>query len=352
MVDIAFYSIIELATAFSPNFTVFLVLRALYGVAMGGEWGLGAAMAMEALPAKRRGFFSGLLQEGYMVGYLLAAAAYFVVFHFAAQFGAAHYAWRILFVVGVLPSLLIFYIRSKVPESPAWLARKSRRPERSEEQRDERSQRAGVSYLQHLRLFIYTVLFMGAMNFMSHGTQDLYATFLEVQHGFSTGAVSTLSIVAAVGAIAGGIAFGAASQRVGRRPALLIAAVLGAACVPLWALTHGILLLAAGGFVVQFMVQGAWGVIPAHLNELSPGGARGTFPGFTYQIGNLLSAGAAQMEAHFAKQNFPLPNGTADYGQAMAVIAWIMFIAVFFFTAIGYFVKSENRNAAFVSESP
>lgn len=347
MIDIAFYSVIELLTAFSPNFTVFLVLRALYGVAMGGEWGLGAAMAMEALPAQKRGFFSGLLQEGYMVGYLLAAAAYFVVFHFAGQFGAAHYAWRILFVVGTLPALLIFYIRAHVPESPAWLARTvipSKAPEG-------RVVEGRVSPLAHLPLFIYTVLFMAAMNFMSHGTQDLYATFLQVQHGFSTGTTSSLSIVAALGAIAGGIAFGAFSQRIGRRPALLIAAALGAICVPLWALSHTIVMLGAGAFAIQFMVQGAWGVIPAHLNELSPGGSRGTFPGFTYQIGNLISAGAAQMEAHFAAKNFALPNGTADYGHAMAVIALIMFAAVFVFTALGYLVKSENRDAAFIPEA-
>lgn len=351
MVDIAFYSLIELLTAFSPNFTVFLVLRALYGVAMGGEWGLGAAMAMEALPAQKRGFFSGLLQEGYMVGYLLAAAAYFIVFHFAGQFGAAHYAWRILFIVGTLPALLIFYIRSNVPESPAWLAQRRVIPSKAAEGRVVEGRGTNV-ILQHLPLFIYTVLFMAAMNFMSHGTQDLYATFLQVQHGFSTGTTSMLSIVAALGAIAGGIAFGAWSQRIGRRPALLIAAFLGVLCVPLWALSHTIVALAAGAFAIQFMVQGAWGVIPAHLNELSPGGSRGTFPGFTYQIGNLISAGAAQTEAHFATKNFPLPNGTADYGLAMSIIASIMFIAVFVFTAIGYLVKPENRDAAFIPESP
>jgi SHS family lactate transporter-like MFS transporter len=357
MIDIAFYSVIELLTAFSPNFTIFLVLRALYGVAMGGEWGLGAAMAMEALPPQKRGFFSGLLQEGYMVGYLLAAAAYFIVFHFADQFGAAHYAWRILFVVGTLPALLIFYIRSHVPESPAWLASHRNRgsdplchPERSE--RSERSRRAGASIAANLPLFIYTVLFMAAMNFMSHGTQDLYATFLQVQHGFSTGMTSSLSIIAALGAIAGGIAFGAFSQRIGRRPALLIAALLGAVCVPLWAFSQTMVALAIGAFAIQFMVQGAWGVIPAHLNELSPAGSRGTFPGFTYQIGNLISAGAAQMEAHFATKNFPLANGTADYGRAMAIISLIMFAAVLVFTAIGYFVKPENRDAAFVPEAP
>jgi SHS family lactate transporter-like MFS transporter len=335
MIDIAFYSIIELLTAFSPNFTVFLVLRALYGVAMGGEWGLGAAMAMEALPPQRRGFFSGLLQEGYMVGYLLAAIAYFVVFHFAPMAGLSRFDWRILFAVGALPSLLILYIRANVPESAAWLSRKRARD--------------FTPILQHLPLFVYAVLFMAAMNFMSHGTQDLYATFLQKQLGFAPGTTSTLSIVAAFGAIAGGLTFGALSQRIGRRAAILTAVVIGAAFVPLWAFSSTIALLAAGAFAVQFAVQGAWGVIPAHLNELSPAGSRGTFPGFTYQLGNLISAGAAQMEAAFAQRNFALPNGTADYGRAMAILALIVLAAVFLLTAAGYLVKKENRTASFLS---
>ncbi|MBV8371945.1 MAG: MFS transporter, partial [Candidatus Eremiobacteraeota bacterium] len=210
MIDIAFYSVVELLTAFSPNLTVFLALRALYGVAMGGEWGLGAAMAMEVLPPKRRGLFSGILQEGYMVGYLFAALAYFVVFRLADAFGFAQWNWRILFVAGVLPALLIFYIRAYVPESPAWLAgqRRTATPEPMFLLR---------SLAQHWPLVVYAIFFMAALNFMSHGTQDLYATFLQKQRGFTTDTVSTLSIVAAFGAIAGGTTFGALSQRWGRR---------------------------------------------------------------------------------------------------------------------------------------
>ncbi|HVA32711.1 MAG TPA: MFS transporter [Candidatus Baltobacteraceae bacterium] len=354
MIDIAFFSIVELLTAFSPNFTVFLVLRALYGIAMGGEWGLGAAMAMEVLPPKRRGLFSGLLQEGYMVGYLLAAAAYFLVFHFAPQLGLAQWNWRILFGLGVLPGLLIFYIRSNVPESPAWLARATTAPSSpvTLSAPEGSSRRAPQSLLRHAPLFIYTILLMAAFNFMSHGTQDLYATFLQKQHGFSPGVTSTLSMIAAIGAIAGGITFGAISQRIGRRTSILICAVLGIAVLPLWAFSPTIALLATGAFCMQFMVQGAWGVIPAHLNELSPSGARGTFPGFTYQLGNLISAGAAQMEAVFAQSHFPLASGGADYGKAMSIIALIMFAAVFILTAIGYLVKKENRDADFLLVSP
>ncbi|HEY1654041.1 MAG TPA: MFS transporter [Candidatus Tumulicola sp.] len=337
MVDIAFYSFIELLTAFSPNFTVFLVLRALYGVAMGGEWGLGAAMAMETVPPQRRGLFSGILQEGYMVGYLLAGLAYFLVFHFAGSFGLERFNWRILFIVGTLPALAIFYIRAYVPESPIWLAGRAERltPARTA---------LGPALRRYWLLALYAIAFMAALNFMSHGTQDLYATFLQKQHGFPPEIVFGLSVVAALGAIAGGIVVGGVSQRYGRRACVLVCAILGAILVPLWAFQHGITLLALGAFGMQFMVQGAWGVIPAHLNELSPAGARGTFPGFTYQLGNAISAGAAQIEAAFALR-FHLPGGGVDYGKAMGIVSLVMFGAVVVLTAIGYLVAPERRHA-------
>ena len=325
MVDIAFYSVVELLTAFSPNFTVFLVLRALYGVAMGGEWGLGAAMAMESLPPKRRGFFSGFLQEGYMVGYLLAALAYFLVFKYT------HWDWRGLFVIGVLPAGLIFFIRSSVPESPVWLAGRAQRIAPS-----------GALLLQSLRahwpLFLYAVAFLAAMNGMSHGTQDLYATFLEKGRGFSHDTVTLLSVIAAVGAIGGGILFGTLSQRFGRRAMVMVCAVLAACAIPLWAFSPTITLLAAGAFAMQFAVQGAWGVIPAHLNELSPADVRGTFPGLTYQLGNLIAAGVAQFEASIAKHS--------GYAQAMATVVLSVLVLLFALSALGYLVRPENRHEA------
>ncbi|MGA8534173.1 MAG: MFS transporter [Candidatus Tumulicola sp.] len=337
MIDIAFYSVVELLTAFSPNFTVFLVLRALYGVAMGGEWGVGAAMAMEVLPPKRRGLFSGILQEGYMVGYLFAALAYFLVFHLADALGLAQWNWRILFVVGVLPALLIFYIRAYVPESPTWLAGRGR---------------ATPFFLlgafaRHWPLLVYAIAFMSALNFMSHGTQDLYATFLQKQRGFPSATVFELSVVAAFGAIAGGTVFGALSQHWGRRACILVCAVLGAAVIPLWAFGQTAALLGVGAFGIQFFVQGAWGVIPAHLNELAPDETRGTFPGLTYQLGNAISAGAAQIEAAFALK-FPLPGGGANYGKAMAIITLIALTGVFVFAAIGYVVRPERRDQDFL----
>ncbi|MHB8177250.1 MAG: MFS transporter [Vulcanimicrobiaceae bacterium] len=332
MVDILLFSALELLTAFSPNLLVFIVLRALYGIAMGGEWGLGAALAMESLPPQRRGLFSGILQEGYMVGYLLAALAYFLVFTFTP------WGWRGLFVIGALPALLVFYIRSHVTESPVW---QTRRQERADPMT---VLRAGV---KHLPLVLYAILFMAAFNFMSHGTQDLYATFLQKQHGYSAGATASLSIIAAIGAILGGIVFGGLSQRFGRRSAILVCASLAIVVIPLWMFGSNIALLAVGAFLMQFFVQGAWGVVPAHLNEISPPDARGTFPGFTYQIGNLISAGAFQIEAAFATTHFALPNGGANYAAAMAIIALVVLTAVIVLTAIGYLVTDERRDATF-----
>lgn len=332
MIDVSLYSVLELATAFSPNLTVFIILRALYGIAMGGEWGLGAALAMEVLPAEKRGLFSGILQEGYAVGYLLAAVVLAVLY--------VHIGWRGMFMIGVLPALLIFYIRRHVPESPAWLAGQAQKLA------------AGPhpllrAFLEQWPLFIYAILFMAAFNYMSHGTQDLYPTFLSVQHGFSPALSGTLTAIMNVGAIAGGVLFGWLSQRFGRRSMIIVCAVLGLLLIPLWAFSQTAVMLGIGGFLMQIAVQGAWGIIPAHLNEISPAEVRGTFPGFTYQFGNLISANALQLESAFAADKFPLASGHPDYAKAMAILAAIVFGAIIVLTAIGYFVTPEKREAAF-----
>jgi SHS family lactate transporter-like MFS transporter len=332
MIDVAAYSIIELATAFSPNVTVFIALRALYGIAMGGEWGLGAALAMESLPAGKRGIFSGILQEGYAAGYLLAAIVYGAFYDFIG--------WRGMFVVGVLPALLIFFIRRHVPESPAWLAQKHARAAGG-------ARLLWNAFVARWPLFLYTIVLMTAFNYMSHGTQDLYPTFLTLQHGFNSHLVGLLTAIMNVGAFAGGTFFGWISQRVGRRVAIIVCGLLGLALIPVWAFSQTAVMLAAGGFCMQLAVQGAWGVIPAHLNEISPDTVRGTFPGFTYQLGNLFSANALQLEAVFAARNFPLPSGHPDYAKAMAILTAVMFTAVIVFTAIGYFVSPERRQEAF-----
>ena len=329
MVDILFYSVVELATAFSPNYTVFLILRGLYGIGMGGEWGIGASLAMESLPTESRGLFSGILQEGYSLGYLLAAVVFAAVF--------PHFGWRPMFVIGAAPALLVLFIRARVPESPVWLHQRTRRMQSA-------SSIVGT-IKSHLGLFIFGVLLMTAFNYMSHGTQDLYPTFLEKQRGLSTGTVSTIAVIYNIGAILGGTIFGYYSQRWGRRRTIIVAAILGILIIPLWVFAPITVWLAVGAFLMQFMVQGAWGVIPIHLNEISPGSVRGTFPGFTYQMGNLLSAPAALLEAAFAG-NFKSANGSPNYGVTQAILAFVVFVAVIIFTAL----SRERHGVDFIRE--
>jgi SHS family lactate transporter-like MFS transporter len=301
MLDIIAYSVFELGSAFAPSFKMFLILRACFGIAMGGEWGVGAALAFETLPAKGRGFFSGLLQEGYVVGNLLAGLAYGTLF--------PHIGWRGMFVVGAVPAFLIIYIRTKVEESPAWLVgRVSRNAERH----------LGKDIFKYLGSFIFLVLLMFAFNSFSHGTQDVYPTFLQKDHGFSPQTVSRVAIVLNIGALLGGIFFGAFSERIGRRKAIVVASLLAIPVIPLWAFSHTAPMLALGGFLMQFMVQGAWGVIPAHLNELSPPAVRGTFPGFAYQLGNLLSSRNSVIQAKVAEQHYG--------GNFAPVLAWTVLI--------------------------
>jgi SHS family lactate transporter-like MFS transporter len=318
MIDIVFYSVMELLTAFAPNFTVFLVLRVLFGIGMGGEWGLGASLAMESLPTATRGLFSGILQQGYAVGYLLAALVYWMVF--------PHFGWRGLFIAGALPALLVIYIRAHVRESPVW--------QRDRSQRKHTSVRRSGLLRQHGLLFVYAALLMTAFNYMSHGTQDLYPTYLEEQRGFGVNAKSIISIVYATGAICGGTILGFWSQKWGRRRVIILSGVCGMLLIPLWIFAPSTGLLIVGGFLIQFMVQGAWGVVPVHLNELSPPDFRGTFPGLVYQLGNFAAAYAAQQQAWLAEQ-FRLPNGRPNYALTMAMVQSIVFVAVIVLAAIG-----------------
>ena len=318
MADIIFYSLMELLTAFAPNFTVFLILRALFGIGMGGEWGLGASLAMESLPTQARGLFSGILQQGYAFGYLLAALVYWIVFPF--------FGWRGLFVAGALPAILVIYIRAHVPESPVW------ERHRSEKQGTPFSVTRLIK--QHGKLFVYAVLLMTAFNYMSHGTQDLYATFLEKQRGFGVSQKSIITIVYAIGAICGGTVIGFMSQRWGRRRSIILSAVCGMLLIPIWIFAPATGLLILGGFLMQFMVQGAWGVVPVHLNELSPPDFRGTFPGLAYQLGNCAAAFAAQQQAWLA-EHFRSANGSPNYALTMALVESVVFLAIIILAAIG-----------------
>jgi SHS family lactate transporter-like MFS transporter len=342
MVDIICYSVIELLTAFSPNYVVFLILRVLFGIAMGGEWGLGSSMAMEALPARARGLFSGILQQGYACGYLLGAIVYFLVFTIFPSAG-----WRLMFIIGVLPALLVVFIRTRVPESPVWMHRQETLRAQST------SAWSGMveAIKNHWVLFIYVILLMTAFNSLSHGTQDNLPNFLQAQLKLGVASTSTITIISNIGAIIGGTLFGYYSQQWGRRRAIIIACVLGLIMIPLWVgfvRIPGVNLLvsiAIGAFLLQFMVQGAWGIIPAHLNELSPTDVRGTFPGFAYQLGNLFAAQIVFLEAVLA-ENFGT-KGTPDFATALAIFSLGAFIAVIIFTAIG----REARHVEFIASS-
>jgi len=298
MLNILLFSVLECASGFAPTLTVFLVLRALFGIAMGGEWGIGASLTMESIPAHWRGFVSGLLQSGYSFGYLLAALA------FGVGFGTL--GWRGLFVMAILPALLVLYIRSKVSESPGWQASRDRAVA---------PDAPGPARGSHIRRYVYAIAVMAAAATFSHGTQDLYPTFLRVQRGFSVHEVSAMAIVYNIGAILGCLCGGTLSQWLGRRRELALAALLALALMPFWATASSALSLAGTAFCMQFLVQSMFGAMPAHLNEISPPGSRATFPGFTYQFGNFLAAGNATIQVALADRL------SVDFGVAMAWVA-------------------------------
>ena len=312
MVNIVSYSLFELLSAFAPDLRSLLILRALFGFAMGGEWGVGAALALESLPAKGRGTFSGILQEGYVLGYLLASALF--------TFGFQALGWRGMFVVGAAPALLVLYIRTRVEESPAWLSgRAARRP-------GLRESLGAISAA--LPTFLFMVALMACFNAFSHGSQDLYPTFLQIQHGFSPQTTGTIAMVYNIGALCGGILFGTFSERLGRRRAIALAALLALAMIPLWAYSATPLMFAIGAFLMQFMVQGAWGIVPAHLNELSPAGSRAILPGFAYQLGNLIMSRMGPWQAGIAAAHgnnyaWPLAWTVGIVGVLLAVVVML-----------------------------
>jgi len=319
MLDVALYAGLAFASAFSPNLLVFLGLRALFGIAMGGEWGVGASLTMETVRPQSRGLVSGILQSGYASGYLIASIAYAALFPLIG--------WRGLFMLGLAPALLVLYIRRSVAESPGW------HPERRS------AGRIAEVLAAHWQLALYAVVLMTALNFLSHGTQDLYPTFLKVDRGFKPHLVGLIVVVANLGAILGGITFGSLSQRFGRGRTLFAAALLCLPALPLWIFGEGALALAAGAFAMQFMVQGCWGLIPAHLNELSPGEARGTFPGTVYQLGNLFASYAAPLQAMLAVRY-------GSYGFALAAAAIPAALSVAFLASVGREAKETDMRAA------
>jgi SHS family lactate transporter-like MFS transporter len=308
MIDLVFYSVVEVLTGFTHSYTSFMILRALFGIGMGGEWGVGASLAMEKVPPKWRGVFSGLLQEGYAAGYLLAAICYFFVFE--------RWGWRPMFFIGGLPALLALFVRFRVKESEVW--KKTRKENWGDLGRAIRSQ---------WKLFLYLTFLMMMMNFASHGTQDMYPTFLQRHWGLAANPRAVITAISMIGAIGGGLAFGLLSDRFGRRRSMILALGSAILVIPLWAYAPSVPLLIVGAFLMQFMVQGAWGIIPAHLSELSSDSVRGFLPGFAYQCGVLLAGSVAYIEAIFAEK--------MSYANAMAVTALTVFTFAIVATAIG-----------------
>ncbi len=320
MIDLVFFSVIEVASGFAPNWTTFLVLRALFGIGMGGEWGVGASLAMEKAPRHRRGLLSGLLQEGYATGYLLAAVCY--------RFVYPHWGWRPMFFIGGLPALLAVYIRMGVKESEVWQKTKS-----------ESWGSLGKAIVSHWQLFLYIFAMMTLMNCVSHGTQDMYPTFLKTFRGFTAQEASDIAIVYNIGAIIGGIAIGRYSDSVGRKRAMITALLLAVLAIPLWAYAPSTVLLLVGAFLLQAMVQGAWGVVPAHINEMAPDSVRGFLPGFAYQCGVAVAGWITVFE--------DMLKDHVTYATAMALTAAIVFSLAAVIVSLG-----KERHAAEFGVTP
>jgi SHS family lactate transporter-like MFS transporter len=329
ILNILLYSIFGFATAFAPSLGLFLVVRALFGVAMGGIWGIGASLALETAQPRARGIVSGLLQSGYPSGYLLASLA------FGALYGVA--GWRGMFMIGLAPGILLAaFLYFAVSESPVW-----RRPVLVSPARhllhlagvvvvlavmllvlERFGREQGLLYLvagavpllivaglltpfirRHWKLALYAIVLMTGFNFFSHGTQDLYPTFLREQHHFDSATVSFITVILNLGAITGGLCVAGLSQRWGRRRAVIAAALMALPVAYFWATAGGVAGLALTAFLMQVCVQGAWGVVPVHLNELSPPDVRGTFAGTVYQLGNLIASVNAVLQAGIAERS-------------------------------------------------
>ena len=305
--NVIYFSAVEVACGFAPNYPVFFVLRCLYGIGMGGEWGVGASLAMEHAPPRWRGLFSGILQSGYSVGYLLAAVA--------AHYVLPTLGWRWMFWIGGIPALLALYVRTHVPESEAW--------------KQHRAPSLGAIFKtagEHWKLFLYLVTLMTLFMFLSHGTQDLYPDFLKNEHKLGQTTVADIAILYNLGAIIGAALFGHLSEKIGRRRSILAALGLALAMIPAWSFGGSLAVLALGAFALQMGVQGAWGIIPAHLNELAPDSVRGLVPGLAYQMGILIAAPTSNIE-HALRDAFGYRWALAGFEiaviVALAVVTWL-----------------------------
>ena len=324
MLNVLFYAVISVLSGLATTYSSFVVLRMLFGIGMGGEWGVGASLAIESVSPRLRGLFSGLLQQGYALGNLLAALAFWSIY---APVHAVYpaYAWRVMFFIGGAPALLSLFVRMKVKESEAW----------REHRKDWLAYKSSI--MPHWRKFLYVVLLMTMMNFVSHGTQDLYPTFLLRQRMFTPSDTASITMISMVGAIIGGLVFGYYSDIYGRRRSMIAALAGALLVVPLWIAAPSTVMVIAGVFLMQLFVQGAFGVIPAHLNELSPAHLRGFFPGFAYQIGVLLASSITYLESLLGEH--------FTYAQAMGTLAAVAIVG----GIIVIFAGQVARGVAFVT---
>jgi SHS family lactate transporter-like MFS transporter len=328
MINILSFSAIELACAFAPSLNALLALRALFGIAMGGEWGVGAALAFESLPKEGRGTFSGLLQEGYAIGSILASAAFALLFHWIG--------WRGLFIFGAIPALLVFYVQARVEESPVWLAAARHRDARA-------AGTAAPAVPENLWAFLPTFLFlvvlMTAFMSFSHGTQDVYPTFLSVAMKLSPQTVGLIGVLYGIGSIFGGLIFGSLSEKWGRKRAIVTASLLAIPVIPLYAYGHSAFTLGIGAVLMQFMVQGAWGVVPAYLTELSPAPVRATAPGLAYQLGGLITSWNGKAQALAAER-------WGSYPAVLAVTVLVVALALAGLAMLGREARGSEMGAA------
>ena len=327
MINILSFSVIELACAFAPSLAVLMVLRALFGIAMGGEWGVGAALAFETLPKEERGGFSGILQESYAFGSILASGAFALFFH--------SIGWRGLFILGASPALLVFYVQARVGESPVWIARQQKKRDRLCGRAEVKHSASLISFLPR---FLFLILLMTAFMTLSHGTQDVYPTFLEVQIGLTPRIVGLIGVMYGFAQIAGGFFFGTLSERWGRKRAIIAASMLTIPAIPLWAYGHSAITLGIGAAMMQFMVQGAWGVVPAYLTELTPAPIRATAPGLAYQLGGLVTSWNAKAQALAAER-------WGNYSPVLAITVVIVALSLSVLASLGHEAKGRDMAA-------
>jgi SHS family lactate transporter-like MFS transporter len=304
MVCVLYFSIVTALSAFVPTFALFVLMRALYGIGMGGYWGIGASLAMESAPRRWRGLLSGLMQGGYPMGYLLAAVA--------MQTVLPRFGWQSLFLCGFGVAVLIAALIIRAPESKAW--------------HEHRVPSVGAIFrtlFEHRKSFAYLLLVMSVMTCLSHGTQDLYPDFLKSIHNFTRNTVSNIAILYNIGAITGAVLFGHLSERIGRRRSIMLALSLSLLAIPAWAFGSTVVMLTVASIAMQTGVQGAFGVIPAHLNELSPDAVRSLFPGFVYQLGVLVGSPAVIIE-YTLRDHFGYQWALASF-EACVIIS-LMFI--------------------------